>query len=176
LIIFVYLVPLFQIVILSPNSLRPYFLTFIAISLLQILVFNPKISFPAYAIIDFILIFLIVHNLIFLNIPKKFETGLSLLFICLIFFSKPSLNIDKLFITDKNETTSHEIYENSFYLKSDFDINLHNVYCYEDNNEKSMIASLLGIRSSHSKKKETIYSISLEFISKDGLEYIECKN
>jgi hypothetical protein len=86
------------------------------------------------------------------------------------------LNIDKLFITDKNETTSHEIYENSFYLKSDFDINLHNVYCYEDNNEKSMIASLLGIRSSHSKKKETIYSISLEFISKDGLEYIECKN
>lgn len=176
LIIFVYLVPLFQIVILSPNSLRPYFVTFIAISLLQILVFNPKISFPAYAIIDFILIFLIVHNLIFLNISKKFETGLSVLFICLIFFSKPSLNIDKLFITDKNETTSHEIYENSYYLKSDFDTNLHNVYCYEDNNEKSMIASLLGIRSSHSKKKETIYSISLEFILRDGLEYIECKN
>ena len=150
LIIFVYLVPLFQIIILSPNSLKPYILSFIAISLLQILIFNPAISFPAYAIIEVILIFLIIHNLNFLNTSKKFEKGLSIFFICLIFLSKPSLNIDKLFITDKNETTSHEIFEDSYYLKSDFDTNLHNVYCYEDDNKKSLIASLLGIRSSYS--------------------------
>ena len=176
LIIFIYLVPLFQIVILSPNSLRPYCLTFIAISLLQILIFNPGISFPAYALIEVILIFLIIHNLNFLNTSKKFEKGLSVFFICLIFLSNPSLNIDKLFITDKNEITSHEIFENSYYLKSDFDTNLHNVYCYEDDNEKSMIASLLGIRSSYSRKKETMYSLSLDFIVRDELEYMECKN
>ena len=176
LIIFVYLVPLFQIVFLSPNILKPYVLSFIGIGLLQILIFNPAISFPAFAIIEVILIFLILHNLNFLNTSKKFEKGLSIFFICLIFLSKPSLNIDKLFITDKNETTSHETFESSYYLKSDFDTNLHNVYCYEDDNEKSLIASLLGIRSSYSSKKEVSHSTSLDFIVKDGLEYMECKN
>ncbi len=176
LIIFVYLVPIFQIIILSPNSLKPYILSFIAISLLQILIFNPAISFPAFAIIEVILIFLIIHNLNFLNKSKKFEKGLSIFFICLIFLSNPSLNTDKLFITDKNETTSHETFENSYYLKSDFDTNLHNVYCYEDSNEKSMIASLLGIRSSYSIEKEVTHSTSIDFTVKDGLEYKECIN
>ena len=97
-------------------------------------------------------------------------------FICLIFLSNPSLNTDKLFITDKNETTSHETFENSYYLKSDFDTNLHNVYCYEDSNEKSMIASLLGIRSSYSIEKEVTHSTSIDFTVKDGLEYKECIN
>lgn len=176
LIIFLYLVPLFQIAFLSSNSLRPYFITFIVISLLQILIFNPAISFPAYAIIEVILIFLIIKNLNFLNTSKNLEKGLSVFFICLILLSKPSLNIDKLFITDKNESTSHETFKNSYYLKSDFDTNLHNVYCYEDDDEKSLIAGLLGIRSSYSVKKEVAYSTSLDFILKNELEYMECKN
>ena len=168
LLILIYLVPIFQILFLISKPLRVYAFAFSFVTLFQILIFNPAISFPAFALIEYILLFAIIAKLNLLNTSKNLQKGLSMLLILLIFLASPSANMNKIFITDINESTSHEINSYSYSL-IDFQKNSNGVYCFEGSQNMSLISSLLGIRSSFDKEKKITHSTSIDFTVNNNL-------
>tara|TARA_B110000261_G_C12791419_1_gene240488 strand:- start:40 stop:288 length:249 start_codon:yes stop_codon:yes gene_type:complete len=76
--------------------------------------------------------------------------------------------MNKIFITDINESTSHEINSYSYSL-IDFQKNSNGVYCFEGSQNMSLISSLLGIRSSFDKEKKITHSTSIDFTVNNNL-------
>jgi hypothetical protein len=173
-----YVYPMVLCVLLARQNLKFLVSVFILTSLIQIYVFNPEISVPNFAAIEWLVLFGFISSLNFtFEKYKKYAIFFCFGFLLTLYYEGIPLSPLNLFQLNRMENTTIQL--PNTYLGINGPKDNHKIHCYSNSDDNAALAAAKGERVTYSANKSDRYSISIHFgmARESDLEFIQqlCK-
>lgn len=158
-----FVVPMVLAVSLAPTKLKLYVAVFCFVALLQVVIFNPDISLPNFASIEWLVLYGFIVKLVEKELVLGVQTTLfAICFMVLILAKGLSLDPKNLFGLNWLDSCTKAIPINSDTANLTSS-NQGSAFCYAGSDEAAALAALSGIRVTYSADKNDRYSVSKLF-------------
>jgi len=158
-----YIIPTVAACSLIPKSIKTYVYFYCGTSFIQIFLIKEEISFPNFAIVEWITLYAIIFHMA--KLYKNSVLSLLLLLCILIsglMFGPIPFHLKNLFAPNNLDSSTKTLIVDPI-TSAEIKRNKDDIWCFTDNNSSSL-AAMYGRRSSFDERKSDRYSMSKRFV------------